>query len=123
MKTITTDLGRKLGQARRAKHLTQYGVAKRTGHLHRATLQRIELGEITRPRPETLQALAEVLDLNLDDLLALAGYPQFDELPDFEPYLRARHGDLPDDAIAQLVDHFDLIADKYRSEPDEEMAP
>jgi transcriptional regulator with XRE-family HTH domain len=107
-------LGRTLKAARRGKHLTAYEVANRTGIVHRATIQRIESGEITRPRPETLQRLAQVLDLDLDDLLSLAGYAQLSDLPGFEPYLRARHGDLPDEAIAQLVDHFNLIEEKYR---------
>lgn len=122
MNSSATALGRTLRQARKAKKLTAYEVAERTGIVHRATVQRIEYGEITRPRPETLQRLAEVLDLNLDDLLALAGYAKLEELPDFEPYLRAKHGDLPEDAIAQLVGHFELIADKYRGEDQEEAA-
>ena len=112
----TSALGRTIAQARQAQQLTAYEVARRTGIVHRATVQRIESGEITRPRPETLQRLAEVLDLPLDDLLVLAGYVQAQELPDFEPYLRARHGDLPEEAISQLVGHFELIADKYRDE-------
>jgi transcriptional regulator with XRE-family HTH domain len=116
MTDSATALGRKLWKARCSQKLSAYEVAQRTGLVHRATIQRIESGEITRPRPETLRSLAEVLGLNLDDLLALAGYAEFDDLPDFEPYLRARHGDLPDEAIAQLVGHFDLIADKYRVE-------
>lgn len=63
-----------------------------------------------------------VLDLSLDDLLALAGYAQISELPDFEPYLRAKHGDLPETAITQLVGHFELIADKHRLKTEKEEA-
>ncbi len=117
MSDPTTALGRTIKAARHAKDLTAYEVAHRTGVVHRATIQRIESGEITRPRPETLQKLAQVLDLDIDDLLSLAGYAQLKDLPGFEPYLRAKHSDLPDEAIAQLVDHFDLIADKYRQHP------
>jgi len=113
MAETTSALGRTIRHARRAQNLTAYEVARRTGIVHRATVQRIEAGEITRPRPETLQRLAEVLELDLDDLLALAGYVRATELPDFEPYLRAKHADLPDEAIAQLVGHFELIAAKY----------
>ena len=114
MSDPATALGRTIQAARHAKDLTAYEVAHRTGVVHRATIQRIESGEITRPRPETLQRLAQVLDLKLDDLLSLAGYAQLSDLPGFEPYLRAKHGDLPDEAIDQLVGHFNLIADKYR---------
>ena len=110
----STALGRQVHAARQAKGLTAYEVAKKTGIVHRATVQRIESGEIARPRPETLQQLAKVLDLDLDDLLALAGYARPEDLPDFEPYLRAKHGDLPDEALISLVQHFELIADKYR---------
>jgi len=111
-------LGRTLKAARTAKDLTAYEVAQRTGVVHRATIQRIESGEIARPRPETLRQLANVLDLDLDDLLSLAGYVQLSDLPGFEPYLRAKHRDLPEEAIAQLVGHFNLIEEKYRQHPD-----
>ena len=114
MSDPATALGRSIQAARHAKHLTAYEVAQRTGVVHRATIQRIESGEITRPRPETLHSIAQVLDLDLDDLLSLAGYLQLSDLPGFEPYMRARHSDLPDEAITQLVGHFKLIADKYR---------
>lgn len=114
MSNDPSALGRKINQARKAKDLTAYEVAKRTGIVHRATVQRIESGEIVRPKPETLQQLAEVLDLDLDDLLALAGYARAEDLPDFEPYLRAKHSDLPEDAMSALIQHFELIADKYR---------
>ena len=112
-----TALGRTLKAARTAKNLTAYEVAHRTGIVHRATIQRIETGEIARPRPETLQRLANVLDLDLDDLLSLAGYVQLSDLPGFEPYLRTKHRDLPEEAIEQLVGHFNLIEDKYRQRP------
>ena len=117
MSDPATALGRTIQAARHAKGLTAYETANRTGVVHRATIQRIESGEISRPRPETLQKLAQVLDLKLDDLLSLAGYVQLSDLPGFEPYLRAKHGDLPDQAIAQLVGHFDLIAEKHRQQP------
>lgn len=109
-------LGRTIKAARHAKGLTAYEVAQRTGVVHRATIQRIESGEISRPRPETLQRLAQVLEVDHDDLLSLAGYAQLSDLPGFEPYLRAKHGDLPNEAIDQLVGHFNLIEDKYRRE-------
>jgi transcriptional regulator with XRE-family HTH domain len=116
MSNPATALGRTIQAARHAKGLTAYETAHRTGVIHRATVQRIESGEITRPRPETLQRLAQVLDLKLDDLLSLAGYAQLSDLPGFEPYLRAKHGDLPDEAIEQLVGHFNLIAEKHRQQ-------
>lgn len=114
MPDTPSALGRKIHAARQEKGMTAYEVAGRTGIVHRATIQRIESGEIARPRPETLQQLASVLDLDLDDLLALAGYARPEDLPDFEPYLRAKHGDLPDEALTSLVQHFELIAEKYR---------
>ncbi len=113
MSDPATALGRTIKAARHAKDLTAYQLAEQTGVVHRATIQRIESGEITRPRPETLQRLARVLDLNIDDLLSLAGYAQLKDLPGFEPYLRAKHADLPEEAITQLVGHFNLIADKH----------
>ncbi len=117
MSDPASALGRTISAARHNSGLTAYEVAQQTGVVHRATIQRIESGEITRPRPETLQHIAQVLNLNIDDLLSLAGYVQLKDLPGFEPYLRAKHRDLPDEAIQQLVGHFDLIADKYRQQP------
>ena len=114
MSDPATALGRTIQDARHAKGITAYELAHRTGVVHRATIQRIESGEIRRPRPETLQRLAQVLDLELDDVLSLAGYAQIEDLPGFEPYLRSKHGDLPEEAISQLVGHFNLIAEKYR---------
>lgn len=114
MSDPATALGRTIQAARHAKDLTAYEVAQRTGVVHRATIQRIESGEISRPRPETLRSIAQVLELDLDDLLSFAGYAQLSDLPGFEPYLRAKHGDLPEEAIDQLVGHFNLIAEKYR---------
>ncbi len=110
-------LGTTIRTARQAKGLTAYEVAARTAVVHRATIQRIENGEITRPRPETLQRIGHVLDLEIDDLLSLAGYVSPADLPGFEPYLRAKHGDLPEAALQQLIGHFELIADKYRTTP------
>ncbi len=59
-----------------------------------------------------------MLDLEIDDLLSLAGYVSPADLPGFEPYLRAKHGDLPEAALQQLIGHFKLIADKYRTASD-----
>lgn len=109
-----TALGRTIRKARLSKGLAAYEVADQTGTVHRATIGRIEAGEILRPRPETLQQLAPVLDLNIDDLLSLAGYAQLKDLPGFEPYMRTRHGDLPEAAIAELVGHFEFVAAKHR---------
>ena len=106
-------LGRTIQDARHNQGLSAYQVAERMGTVHRSTVQRIESGEITRPRPETLKRFAQVLDLEEEDLLSLAGYVQPSDLPGFEPYLRTKHTDLPQEAIAQLVGHFNLIADKY----------
>lgn len=48
-------------------------MARRTG-IHNAHLPQIETGTIERSAPNVLWALAEVYDLDLQDLLRLAGH-------------------------------------------------
>lgn len=49
----------------------------------------------------------------MEELYLDAGYSDGRGLPGFAPYLRAKF-DLPDDAIAQLEAHFQLINEKYQ---------
>jgi len=59
-----------------------------------------------------LYRLARALGIEVANLYEYAGY----DLPGFAPYLRVKY-DLPDEAIAQLEAHFELINERYR--PDE----
>ncbi len=70
---MATDLGDKLAAAREEKKWSLREVERRTG-IHNAHLSQIETGTIERPAPNVLWALAEVYDLDLQDLLRLAGH-------------------------------------------------
>ena len=60
--------GEKLKRYRRGAALTQIELAERAG-LAQSTVTMIETGQISEPRPSTLKALAEVLELKPIDLL------------------------------------------------------
>jgi hypothetical protein len=61
--------------------------------------------------------LASALDLDRQDLFALAGYRVPEGLPNLGPYLRTKYGeDLPDEAIAEITSFFDYTRDKYRTD-------
>jgi transcriptional regulator with XRE-family HTH domain len=99
-----------LRSARQASGLSIRRLAERAG-LHHAGLARIELGE-QRPTPDTLLALARVLELDEADLFALAGYRLPNRLPSFPAYLRAKY-QMPDEAAVQLNEFFGFLQGKY----------
>jgi hypothetical protein len=78
---------------------------------------RLEQGAIASPRPDTLKSLADVLQLDLADVYAAAGYVQPQGLPSFAPYLRSKYGKLPASAQAELERNFARIAEKYGYDP------
>ena len=109
--------GRRLGElvhhARQTKGLTAQGLAEASG-TSRSFIMKLERGEYVQVSPAYLQALAEALDLPLADLYSAAGYPLPAGLPTFAPYLRRRYGEeLPEKAISQLTEYFELLRDKY----------
>ncbi len=94
-------LGLRLRQRRQALGLSTTQVAE-TSNQTQATVVRIEQGQFLSPDPDKLRALAEALDLNLADVLSLAGYPIPTELPSPGPYLRTKYRNLPAEAVDQL---------------------
>jgi transcriptional regulator with XRE-family HTH domain len=107
--------GQKLGQLiqrhRDAKGLSLRALAREAG-LDYSWLSRIEQGEIATPAPQRLQRLARALDLDIEELYGLSGYAVSDRLPEFDTYLRAKY-DLPDQAVNQLDEYFQMLRDKY----------
>lgn len=73
-----------------------------------ATVSRLESGLIDSPRPEHLLRLARALDVELEDLYALAGYLMPEGLPELQPYLRTKYG-LSDRAVEQLDEYFQAL--------------
>ncbi|GAA4969408.1 helix-turn-helix transcriptional regulator [Kineococcus glutinatus] len=90
-----------LRQARIEARLAAREVARRAG-VDVGTVTRIELGRVPHPRPAVLTAIGEVLGVSASDLFAAADWLPPAELPTLRPYLRAKYGDLPDAAVAEV---------------------
>lgn len=106
-----------LTQARKQLSISSRELARRSG-VTNGHVRRLELAETPSPRPETLKALADVLQLELADVYATAGYTQPDKLPTFSPYLRSKYSHLPAAAQKELERSFAKVAEKYGYSPD-----
>lgn len=107
------------GWLRERRHEAGIGtteLAKRTG-INDATITRIEQGAIASPDPHKLRLISQELDLNLADIYAMAGYAAPTDLPSFQPYLRRKYRDLPDEAIEDLERAFQRIIKKHGYKP------
>ena len=109
-------LARTLKRRREGLGLSASEVARRAG-VRNSTVTRIELAQILSPRAENLKAIAGVLELPVSDLFAAADWVPKGELPSFQPYLRAKYGDLPDTAVAELERSFTQLAERYGYDP------
>jgi transcriptional regulator with XRE-family HTH domain len=109
---MNQDQSKKLGALLRQKRqnmgysMTQ--LAKAAG-VRDSTVLRIERGEFAAPRPDKLARFAALLEIELADLYAKAGYLVPDELPSFDPYLSAKYPDLPSDVRIDLARHFSQL--------------
>jgi transcriptional regulator with XRE-family HTH domain len=110
------QLGRLLKEARIEHRLSAREVADRSG-MADSNVLRLEQGAIASPRPDTLKSLADVLEIDLADLYAAAGYVQPQGLPSFAPYLRSKYADMPASAAAELEESFSRIAAKHGYDP------
>ncbi|HZQ64969.1 MAG TPA: helix-turn-helix transcriptional regulator [Gaiellaceae bacterium] len=104
--------GQWLHRRRKAAGLGTTELAKRTG-ITDGTITRLEQGYIARPDPNKLSRIAEVLDIPLADIYAMAGYDAPEELPTFRPYLRSKYRDLPVEAVQDLDEAFVRIIRKH----------
>ena len=68
---------------------------------------------IASPKAESLKAIGKVLGIPSIDLFAIVGWIPSGELPSFGPYLRAKYGQLPDEAVQEIKAHFEAVARKY----------
>ncbi len=109
-------LGKRVREAREAKDLSVYALAKLT-NIHRSTLQLLEDGEIRNPSPEYLARIADALELELIDLYPLAGYAIPKGLPDFDGYMAVKFRGLPSDAIEEVAGHLKYLQAKHGLEP------
>lgn len=110
----TAQLGSHIRALREAKGFSVRGLAAQA-QVDATWLSRLEHGVYESPDPRSLYRLARALDVEVVDLYLTAGYGDGHRLPGFAPYLRSKY-DLPDDAVAQLKAHFDLINERYQRE-------
>ncbi|MBV9661872.1 MAG: helix-turn-helix transcriptional regulator [Acidimicrobiales bacterium] len=114
-----SPLGRTIREAREAKGLSTRALGLRIGTTH-SYIHKLEAGWFRTISPENIQALAAALDLDPQDLFALAGYRVPEGLPSFTGYLRTKYGeDLSDDAIARMSAYFEFERSQQlnRTEP------
>jgi XRE family transcriptional regulator of biofilm formation len=108
----TVALGYLLRSRREAAGLSLTQMAKEFGISH-TYLGRLERGEYAHPTPVILGRVAKCLQVRLEDLYALAGITLPTDLPEFGPYLRAKHPDWPTLIITELDDYCDFLKHKY----------
>lgn len=106
-----------IADARNAKGMSTRQLAAEIG-IDQSNIVRLEQGSVAEPKPTVLEGLARVLELDLVDLYALAGYTKPSELPAFTPYLRSKFADLPEQARSEMERSFRTIADKYGFDAD-----
>lgn len=104
-------VGAMVRQARERAGLSLRNLEAITG-ISRTILNRLELDQLDSPSPHLLQHTAEALELDSDDLFALAGYRPSDKLPSLTPYLRAKYH-LPPHALAEASEALQAILERY----------
>jgi transcriptional regulator with XRE-family HTH domain len=105
-------IGRTLSDARERLGLSAAEVARRAG-MPTSTVTRIESAQFATPQPDSLKAIADVVGVDVADLFVTADWLPKGGLPTFTPYLRAKYGDLPPEALADLEKSFARIAERY----------
>ena len=81
-----------------------------------STIMRLERGVYAAPAADKLARIAEVLELELADVYALAQYVIPSSLPSFPHYLVSRYPLLPQEAVVELQEHFDSLAEHHGSD-------
>jgi transcriptional regulator with XRE-family HTH domain len=104
-------IGEYLKAKREALGISQRRLALRIGINH-SYLARLEAGDYARPATTILHRLAEALDLDPEDLFALAGHTVPEGLPSFTPYLRAKYH-MSDEAARELTDYFRYLSERH----------
>ena len=118
MASTPRQLGRFLADHRAARGLTLVQVADQVG-VSKSTVHKWELGE-SIPKGRVMEPLAQALGVSYEDLFAEAGFAHPEGLPTFQPYLRAKYGALPDEALAEAEAFFDELTTRYEEDGDAE---
>jgi transcriptional regulator with XRE-family HTH domain len=114
MAALNQSLGQRVRTLREQRDVSVRTLAQSAG-VDATWLSRVEHDKYQQPDARLLSRLADALGADVAEFFSAAGYSRPPQLPNFTGYLRARY-DLPEEAIAQLQAHFDLINNKYTSE-------
>ncbi len=117
----TRTLGEYVRARRLAQGMTLQDASDRSG-VDRSYWSRLETGEYQTPNPRFLIAMARALDIESEDLYALAGYAVPNKLPEFVPYLRAATP-LPPEAIRDLEKYYAQLRAYYGIPEDQPVFP
>jgi transcriptional regulator with XRE-family HTH domain len=107
-----TQLAVLLASKRVAAGLSISEVARRA-RVDKATVFRIERGQVLSPKAKSLQAIGNVLGIPASDLFAIAPWVPPQELPTIRPYLRTKYRQLPADAVQEIETYFNDVARKH----------
>jgi transcriptional regulator with XRE-family HTH domain len=110
-KKPTAALGQYIKEQRTAQRLSANAFST-LARIPRSSLQRIELGEIQRPRPDVLQRIANALRVPVTELFQHIGYSAEATLPPYRSYLEARYMKLSPAAIDELEIYFQSVAER-----------
>ncbi len=105
------SLAKTIRRHRERAGLSQGALARMIG-VPASTVMRLERGDIAAPDPDKLEALAEALEIDPEELFAK--YPAPEKLPDVTPYLRAKYG-MSDEAVAEAERFFSQLSDREQS--------
>lgn len=105
-------LGAYLRAHREAAGLSARQLAESVG-VNNAQIIRLEQGGIASPKADLLARIAEIIDVPTGELYGLAGYAAPQDLPSFRPYMRAKYGDLPDEALGEIESIFAKLARRH----------
>lgn len=117
MQDTPNQLGGFIRQQRLKLGLALNELARRA-HIDPGALSRLERGKIEVPAPHRLQALARELDIEYEDLAALAGYLPTTSLPGLPVYLRKKYDDLSPDEIRQVDTYVEFLRQQHDDQTD-----
>jgi transcriptional regulator with XRE-family HTH domain len=115
----TVQLINVLSKKRAESGLSVAEVARRA-NVDVAAVWRIEQGMIASPKAESLLAIGDVLGIPAVDLFTIVGWLPGDELPTLGPYLRAKYGQLPADAVERVEKYVTAVADAHDTDVEDE---
>jgi len=108
-----SGLGRFVRERRQAAGLSQRQLAL-AASVSVSNISRLESGFHPTPSLELLKRVAEVLDIEMAELLSYRGIPMPDGSAGLKVYLRRQYG-LPDQGVVEAEAAIERIAARYRS--------